>query len=902
MDLVRGVPITKYCDDNRLTPRQRLELFLPVCEAVQHAHQKGVIHRDLKPSNVLVALYDGQPVPKVIDFGVAKAAGQTLTDKTLVTGFGALVGTLEYMSPEQAEVNQLDIDTRSDIYSLGVLLYELLTGSPPFTRTGSEPGGVLEMLRVIREQAPTRPSAKLSTAEGLPTLAANRGTEPARLARLVRGELDWMVMKALEKDRGRRYETANGFAQDVQRYLKSEPVLACPPSAGYRFRKFAQRNRRTLLTAALLGAMLLVVAGVLGWMARHRAVQRGRNAEAVAVLLDHCEDALRADRADQAELAIGAAERRAADGGAEELAGRLASCRADLGLLRTLDAIDTRRQSWTGRTAPDPRPLVARWRAALAEYGVTPAEGRTAEAARRVNGSLVRDRILAVLDVWLVDDPSPDLRAVLREADPDPYRGAVRDAAAAADASAVADLAERPEALEQPARFAALLGQYESVPAERRRAVLESALQTRKGDLDLLMSLGRTYPPNRKEGAGERVRWFQAALAAHPGNLAALNNLGTALLDQGDLAKAIDCYQEAIRIDPEFVTAHANLGFALRQRDRDGALASFRQAIRLDPEFASSHVGMGSVLLDRKELDLALKELREGIRLDPTSAVAHSNLGIALWQKGDADGALASFREAIQLDPESASTHVNLGAVLCTEKRNYDGAITALNEAIRLEPGLAPAHYNLGVALQGKKDLDGAMAAFKEAIRLNPKDVRSHVDLGAILCDVKRDYDGAIACFEAAIRLNPQDAKVHYNLGVALWPKGQLDRAVAAFAEAVRLNPNHAWAHMLLAWLLATGPDGLRDGKQAVAHATRACELTGWNDPGFIETLAAAQAEAGDFDRAAEFQRKALAFPSSEKQSGKAQERLQLYTRNMPYRDSALVRREPGPPPREAKP
>jgi len=208
MDLVRGMPITRYCDEHRLTPRQRLELFIPVCQAVQHAHQKGIIHRDLKPSNVLVALYDGKPVPKVIDFGVAKATGQSLTDKTLVTGFGNVVGTLEYMSPEQAEINQLDIDTRSDIYSLGVLLYELLAGSPPFSRKELEQAGMLEMLRVIREQEPSKPSTKLSTAEGLPTLAANRGTEPAKLTKLVRGELDWIVMKALEKDRNRRYETA----------------------------------------------------------------------------------------------------------------------------------------------------------------------------------------------------------------------------------------------------------------------------------------------------------------------------------------------------------------------------------------------------------------------------------------------------------------------------------------------------------------------------------------------------------------------------------------------------------------------------------------------------------------------------------------------------------------------
>ena len=262
MDLVKGVPITRYCDEHHLTPRQRLELFIPVCQAVQHAHQKGIIHRDLKPSNVLVALYDGKPVPKIIDFGVAKAAGQQLTDKTLVTGFGAIVGTLEYMSPEQAEINQLDIDTRSDIYSLGVLLYELLTGSPPFSRKELEKAGMLEMLRVIREQEPSKPSTKLSTAEGLPTLAANRGTEPAKLTRLVRGELDWIVMKALEKDRNRRYETANGFAMDVQRYLADEPVQACPPSAAYRLRKFVRRHKGPVLAGLLI--LLALVAGVIG--------------------------------------------------------------------------------------------------------------------------------------------------------------------------------------------------------------------------------------------------------------------------------------------------------------------------------------------------------------------------------------------------------------------------------------------------------------------------------------------------------------------------------------------------------------------------------------------------------------------------------------------------------------
>jgi WD40 repeat protein/serine/threonine protein kinase len=267
MELVKGVPITRHCDEHQLAPRERLRLFVSVCHAVQHAHQKGIIHRDLKPTNVLVACADGEPVAKVIDFGVAKALGQRLTGRTLNTGL-CLVGTLEYMSPEAADLNARDIDTRADIYSLGVMLYELLTGTTPLTKERVEQTGMSEVLQAIRDEEPPKPSARLTGLKDmLASISAQRRLEPALLTRMLRGELDWIVMKALDKDRNRRYATANGLARDIERHLQNEPVEACPPSRLYKLRKFARKNRRLLGAAAAFA--LLLTAGIIAstWLA-----------------------------------------------------------------------------------------------------------------------------------------------------------------------------------------------------------------------------------------------------------------------------------------------------------------------------------------------------------------------------------------------------------------------------------------------------------------------------------------------------------------------------------------------------------------------------------------------------------------------------------------------------------
>jgi len=279
MELVNGLPLTKFCDQLKLTPKERLELFVPICQAVQHAHQKGIVHRDLKPANILITMIDGQPVPKVIDFGVAKATSGKLTEETLSTQFGAMVGTLEYMSPEQAAFTGQDIDTRADIYSLGVILYELLTGLRPIDAKRLKEAALTEMIRIIREEEPAKPSTRLSTDASLPSLAASRQIEPRKLMALLRGELDWVVMKCLEKQRDRRYETANALSRDIQRYLANEEIEARPPSAGYRLSKFLRRNRGPVLAASVV--LVSVLGGLTGVLAVQAKANRDLSAKNV---------------------------------------------------------------------------------------------------------------------------------------------------------------------------------------------------------------------------------------------------------------------------------------------------------------------------------------------------------------------------------------------------------------------------------------------------------------------------------------------------------------------------------------------------------------------------------------------------------------------------------------------
>jgi eukaryotic-like serine/threonine-protein kinase len=821
MELVHGVPITKYCDDNHLTPRERLELFVPVCQAIQHAHQKGIIHRDVKPSNVMITLYDGRPVPKVIDFGVAKATEQRLTERTLFTQYGTMVGTLEYMSPEQAEMSALGVDTRSDIFSLGVLLYELLTGSTPLSRKRVKEAAYGEVLRMIREEEPPRPSTRLSdSGEALASISAQRHMEPAKLTKLMRGELDWIVMKCLEKDRNRRYATANGFAADVQRYLNDQPVQACPPSAMYRFRKFARRNRRTLTMTSVLALAMLLMVGSVGWMVRDRAAAAEQvardNAGRLALLegrisqaLDEAEAHYELDKLPEAISSVKRADALLAsdNGVSNEIRQRVDQWRAELTILQRLEDLGFlpfRKQS---------RKTDAAYSQVFFDIGINIDEMPVEEAGRRIRSCLTWKRLTEALDRWggvrhemiFVENPSPDahrhkqrLLQVARAADADELRSQARLAVEKWDLKAAEHLAESPTTVSRLAastlRQLAMVIYWGGGESRRESAVrlLVNAQIQRPGDFQLNAACANYYMQMDPPRWAEAAHYWSVALAIRPEDAGVQERIGWSYANEAKFDEAFAHYSKAIELDPKRVGAWINRGYAYRQvHQYEKALADFSKAIELEPRLAMAWCNRGLAYLGMGQPQKGLPDFSKAIELDPNLAAAWSNRGLAYDKLGQLDRAITEYSKAIELDPKDpmpwnnrSDAYRGLGQLA--------NSLADSTKAIELDPKFALAWFNRGTSYMLSGQLEMAIADYSRGLELAPNNTRANNDLAwlyATCPNPKLRHPGrAVELAKKAVGLAPKEGDLWNTLAVAHYRTGDWQSAIKALEKSIELR------------------------------------------------------------------------------------------------------------------
>jgi serine/threonine protein kinase/Flp pilus assembly protein TadD len=806
MELVNGLPLTRFCDKARLTPRQRLELFVPVCQAVQHAHQKGIVHRDLKPANILVTLIDGKPVPKVIDFGVAKATAGKLTDQSLSTQFGAVIGTLEYMSPEQAGFAGEDIDTRADIYSLGVILYELLTGLRPLDANRLKKAALTEMIRILREEEPSKPSTRLSTEESLPSLAALRQTEPKKLMALLRGELDWVVMKCLEKQRDRRYETASGLARDVQRYLADEPVEARPPSAGYRLGKFLRRHKGPMLAASLV--LLALLGGIVGTtVGMLHAKQRRIEAEEA--------QGREADQRGKAERARDRT-RQALDAMTSSVTGDSLTTQKEISdeQKKFLTEVLTYYQEFAGEQADD-----------------EPSRARTAEAAYRVG--MIESRL----------GRNPEAVAAFRQA-----RALFEQLAADFPAAPLCrhelavshnnlgvllkNLGKGPEAEQQYRQALALqeklAADFPAVPRYRQElAVSHNNLG------NLLKNLGKRVEAEQQYRQAlplqEKLAAEFPAVPAYRQELARSHNgLGLLLADLGKHPETEQQYRQAL---------------ALQER----LAADFPTVPDYRQELAGSHNNLGLLLAGLGKYPEAEKQLRQALALKEQLAAdfpavpayrqelagSHNNLGAVLAGLGKGPEAEQEHRQALALleklaadFPAMPQYQINLGGVY----GNFGNLIRDGGQ-----PGNSLEWYAKAIrTLTAVRDLDRRLVLPRQFLR------NSHGGRAAAY-DALHQYAEALKDWDRAIELSPPQEQPSYRASRATTRvnAGQVAEAVAEVAALTKIASWNAgqWYDLACVYAVASGKSA--DKKQE--YADRALELlhravkAGWKDAAHIK-------------------------------------------------------------------
>jgi serine/threonine protein kinase len=845
MELVKGIPITKYCDQEHLTPRERLELFIPVCQAVQHAHQKGIIHRDLKPSNVLIALYDGKPTPKVIDFGVAKATAQKLTERTMFTEVGQIVGTLEYMAPEQAELNNLDIDTRADIYSLGVLLYELLTGTTPFTAKQLRTAAFDEMLRIIREVEPPRPSTKLSRSDELPAIAANRKLEPTRLARIIRGDLDWIVMKCLEKERSRRYETANGLAMELQRYLTDEPVLAGPPRASYRLQKFLRRNRHGVIAAGLLLIALLVGLAGTTWGLVEARRQRDRAQSAESEALEQSVEARRQrDRAliaesEALEQSVEARTQRdralKAEADALEQGGK---AKASFALAR--DTVE----EFCSNVANDPRLKekdLEELRKELLQSAVK--FHQTFVQQHRGEPTLKADLARALYDMsTFASDADTPARAIevckqaisayeeLLAEHPDDENIRVRLAQCldflGSNLEDSTQVAEARKAFNQSLDILIGPNRKRVESQEGRRAVARACghlcftLRFKGGEHKEAVDVCRRCLSYLEEGKANDTPPVRINVAGIYGSLAEL------LAETGDKEEARRWCEKAVR-------------------EVDGLNSKGDLPARLEYSRLVVYTSVGRAYSDIHDVPKAIETFQ--MEVDHIQKLTAAHPGIRMYQDalgreynslaksqdqaGKFGKALASYKKSLTIKedlavryPEIPDYKANLARTLgnlalhaadIKEAREYQRrGETLMKELVvrypkidQYDSALGQCHYVRSLLNVRTNQLTEALEAADEAVKVEEQliqrsDVPAHrivlaqfLAMKTEICHLAGKFDSAVAAYRKMNDLGVKEAGPFYQVGTALMNGGKLDEAVEALRMASVLKPDYAEAH-----------------------------------------------------------------------------------------------------------